>query len=147
MSPEMVNPLISLLPRLLWIMRPLILQRRSPTPCFFLVLLPFWSQRGCPLATVTKLRNLRSRYPLTAVTKLRNLHSMFPTCLLSHLPLQWSKFQNRSESICRRPIPTFCKRTSPFITQVSSLICIFVVLHHLQAMTNYTMTRLINLLH
>lgn len=32
----------------------------------------------------------------------------------------------------------------PFITQVLSLICDFAILHHPQAMTPYTMTRLIN---
>jgi len=147
MSPEMVNLMISLLPHLFWIMRPLSLQRRSPTPNSFLFLLPFYSQIGCPLIVVAKLRNIHRGGALTAVAMLRNVCCMFPTHILSCLPLPWRKFQNGSESLWRRFIPPFYKRTSPFITQVLSLICISVILHHLQAMTPCTMTRLINLLH
>lgn len=79
----------------------------------FLVILLFWSWRGCPLTTVAKLRNLhwgcplvvvaklrnmRKGCPLIATVKLRNLHNMCPIHLLNHLSLQWRKFQNFLES-------------------------------------------------
>jgi len=79
MSPEMVNFLFSLLPQPLQIMRHLM------------------SQRGCPLASTAKLRNLHSGYPLAMVVKMRNLRSMFPTLLLGFLPPQQRKFHNGSK--------------------------------------------------
>ena len=129
MSPEIVNFLISLLPQLLRITRHLM------------------SRRGCPLIATENLRNMPNGYPLVAVAKLRNLCSMFPTHLLGCLSPQRRKFLNGSEILWQKLIPPFHKRTSPYITQFFSLICISVVLHHLQAMTSCTMTRLSALIH
>lgn len=116
-----------LFPQLLWIMRHLILQRRSPTPYFFLVLLPMW-------------------VPPTLIAKMRNLCNMSPDHILIILSLLWRKFQNGSKSLQRRLTPPFRKRTSSFTTQVLKVICLFSILHS-KAMTPCTMTYLINLFH